>query len=116
MRLELDETHLRIRLTRGEKILAVHGDITIPLAEITSVSVDPDPMQSIRGHLLVGLRVPRRRYLCTSGLGREFWAVRGRRPALQVSFTGRRLRMATISIPDPEGIAERIHLRRRALS
>ena len=85
MRLELDETHLGIHLTRGEKILAVHGDITIPLAEITSVSVDPDPMQSIRGHLLVGLRVPRRRYLCTSGPGREFWAIRGSRPALRVS-------------------------------
>lgn len=116
MRLELDETHLRIHLTHGEKILAVHGDITIPLAEITSVSVDADPMTSIRGHLLVGLRIPRRRYLCTSGFGREFWALRGARPALALSFTGRRLRTATISIPDPEGVAERIHLRRRALA
>lgn len=116
MRLDLDETHLRIRLSPAEKILAMHGDIEIPLAEVTAVSVDPDPMRSIRGHLLAGLRIPRRRYLCTSGVGREFWAIAGGRPALQVSFTGRRLRLATISIADPEAIVERIHLRRRALS
>lgn len=72
--------HLRIVLTRGEK-----------MSPCTATSVHQEPRPGL--------------------LGRS-----RRRPALQVSFTGRRLRMATISIADPEGVAERIHLRRRGLS
>ncbi|WFR72887.1 hypothetical protein P9209_03085 [Prescottella defluvii] len=51
---------LTIRLSRGEKVAALHGDITFPLGYVRDVDVVADAFTNIRGMRAPGLAVPGR--------------------------------------------------------
>ena len=106
MNLELDDTRIAVRLSPFEKVAGITRDVVIPLADVREASVDPTPMQSIRGRILMGLRIPRRYYIART-LGRpEFWALTDAGPALRlITRDGRRV---TASAPDAAGVAQRI--------
>jgi hypothetical protein len=106
MNATLTLTHLEIELTPFERIGGLTGNRAIPRGDITSARIDPDPLRRLRGRLKVGLRIPGTLFVCWTGLGREFWAVRRGVPALHVTVAGeRRPRELTVSTPDAQRIA-----------
>jgi hypothetical protein len=106
MNITLTPTHLNIELTTYEKIGGLSADRSIPRADITSANVDRDPLRTIGSRLKVGLRVPRRLFVCWTDRGRHFWAVRRGLPALHVSVGGAgRVRQVTVSAADAERLA-----------
>lgn len=110
MNVTLTPTHLNVELTTYEKIGGLSGDLSIPRADIASARVDPQPLQTIRGKLKVGLRVPRRIFVCWTDRGRHFWAVRRGLPALHVSVAGDgRLQAITVSSPDAARLAHALN-------
>ena len=70
------DTHLTISLSRWEKLASLHGDLDIPLQDVTAASVDPHPTKSVFGKLKRGLRIPGYAYLATAEHGDHFIAVR----------------------------------------
>jgi hypothetical protein len=116
MDVRLTETHVNIELTPFEKVASLRGDLRIPLKDIAAVEVDRRPFDSLRGRLLRGLRVPRRRYVATSGLGRGrlFWAIDPRWPALKLTLENGRFSEVRATVADPEGLARRIDAARAA--
>jgi hypothetical protein len=110
MNVTLTPTHLNVELRTYEKIGGLSGDRSIPRAAITSASVDADPLATIRRRLKVGLRVPRRLFVCWTDRGRHFWAVRRGLPALHVSVAGDgRLQAITVSSPDAARLAHALN-------
>jgi hypothetical protein len=108
MNLILDNDKLAIRFKPIQKLAGLTGDIVIPLKQIQQAEVDATPMQSIRGRLLMGLRVPRTYYLARtlSKQRPEYWALTDRRPALRIlTRDGRRI---TASADDPAGLVAQI--------
>jgi len=106
MNATLTPTHLDIDLTTYEKIGGLSANRSIPREDITSARVDPDPLRTLRGRVKVGLRIPGTLFVCWTGLGRQFWAVRRGVPGLHVTVAGdRRPRELTVSTPDAERIA-----------
>ena len=112
MNVQVTDSGVRIRLTRLEKALAVHGDVMLPYAAIESAEVDPDPLvrMGIGRWSAVGLRVPRIRFLCTTGWGRELWSI-DRRPALRLHVRQGRLREVTVSVAGATALAEQVSAR-----
>ena len=108
MRIADSDTHLTIHLSPWEKLAGLHGDLCIPLGDITVASVDPHPMPTVVGRLKRGLRIPGYRYLATSDRGRHFIAVRHGEPALHLTLRGMRTREVTVSAPDAERLARRL--------
>lgn len=57
--IEIDDQDLTVRLSLKEKLLALHGSVTVPLVHIRSVDVAPDDCQGIEGEeRFVGLNWP----------------------------------------------------------
>jgi hypothetical protein len=106
MTLELTDDALSVRFSAREKIGALHGDITIPLADIVRAAVDPRPMLSLGRTRRWGLRM-RGGYVCrTEG---QVWALRDGAPALKLHLRGDgRLRRLTISTPDADALLSRL--------
>jgi hypothetical protein len=110
MNVTLTPTHLNVELTTYEKIGGLSGDLSIPRADIASARVDAQPLQTIRGKLKVGLRVPGRIFVCWTDRGRHFWAVKRGLPALHVSIAGQgRPRAVTVSAADAERLAHALN-------
>ncbi|QBJ96597.1 alpha/beta fold hydrolase [Rhodococcus sp. ABRD24] len=82
---------LVLTLTRMEKIAGVHGDVTVPLAQVRDVDVVADAFANIGGTRAPGLAVPRRIRIgtCRGGGARTFVVARGRLPAVRVRTVGR---------------------------
>lgn len=108
MKIADDDTHLTIQLSPWEKLASLHGDLRIPLDDVTLAAVDPEPLHSVHGKLKTGLRLPGYRYLATADRGRHFIAVRRGEPALHLTLRGMRTREVTISTPEAQRIAGRM--------
>lgn len=109
--LETDGDALVVRLSRAEQLLAFRGDVRFPLSAITSVDVEPDPFGALRGIRAPGTGWPGviaygvRRY---AG-GRDFAAVRSKRPALRIDLDDSApFARLLISIKDPQAWVEMI--------
>lgn len=115
MNVVLTDTAVRVELTAYEKIGGLRGNLEIPYEHIVAATVDHEPFRSIRGRLKVGLRIPGRLFVCSTGRGRELWAIRRGAPALALTLVeGRRPRRVTVSAADAEALAAAIAGRRRA--
>ncbi|HEY2264758.1 MAG TPA: hypothetical protein VGI96_19200 [Streptosporangiaceae bacterium] len=109
----IDNWDLVIRLTPGEKIWSVHGDIRVRLTDIASVAPDPTPWMSLRGWRMAGLSFPGRAILGTRrhGEGYDFLILHRDQPAVRVTMTSGRFSRFVIGVPagtDPASEAARI--------
>ncbi len=100
-----------VRLSAAEQLLAFRGDVSVPLNAIRSVEVEPDPFGALRGIRAPGTGWPGviaygvRRY---AG-GRDFAAVRSKRPALRIDLDDSSpFARLLISIDDPQAWVEMI--------
>ncbi len=98
---------LTLRLSWPEKVAARHGNIAVPLSAVEAVHVDPRPRVTRPKR---GMRVPGWRTLVfvRTREGREFWQLRGRRPAVVVTLAGVGLRRLAVSSRDAEGVVSAI--------
>jgi hypothetical protein len=109
----IDNWDLVIRLTQGEKIWSVHGDIRVRLTDIASVAPDPTPWTSLRGWRMAGISFPGRAILGTRrhGEGYDFLILHRDQPAVRVTMTSGRFSRFVIGVPagtDPASEAARI--------
>ena len=80
--LQVTPDRVVLRLTATEKLAAVHGDLAVPRAAITTVELVEDGIGAARGLRAPGLGIPGRRKLGTwrSRTGRQFVDVRRAQP------------------------------------
>lgn len=87
--LVVDRDHVVVRLAVWEKVLALRGNVRLPLSAVRAVSVVPDPAEEVKQYHSWGNPVTlryvygvRRVY----GIGKAFVAMHGRRPAVLVTL------------------------------
>lgn len=109
-RLELDGDTLVLALTGGEKVAALHGDVRVPRAAVTSVDVVEDPIAAIRGLRAPGLALPGRTMIGTwRGRGeRRFVVARRGVPAVRVRLRSEHFDELLVSTDDARAVAESI--------
>jgi hypothetical protein len=101
---------LVLALSRLEKLGAFHGDIRVPLTAVERVDVSAAPFRELRGLRAPGTGVPRRIALGTWRRrdGKDFAALRGRRPGVVVHLREGQFRRLLVSADDAEGVAASI--------
>jgi hypothetical protein len=110
----IEGAELRVRLSTLEKLGAVRGDISIPLATISGVRVSDTPWSELRGIRAPGTGIPGVISLCTRrGKGIcDFAAVYGRAgPAVVIETDGGQFGRLVISSKDAAETADRIKRR-----
>ncbi len=107
----VEAADLVVRLSPLEKLAAFRGNVRVPLAAVKSVEVDPLPWGALRGMRAPGTGIPGviaygvRRF---AG-GKDFAALRSRRPALRVDLDNSSpFGRLVVSVPDPEATAARL--------
>ena len=100
--IELEPDRLHVRLGPLEKLGALHGDLCIPLAAISSVRVDADPFASVRGLRAPGVGVPRVALLGTwrRRRGSSFVAAYRGQPAIVLDVDDERHERVIVSTAD----------------
>jgi hypothetical protein len=111
--LTVDDEHLVVRLTLGEKIWGFHGDVRVPLSSVVSVASDPKPWLGLRGWRMAGVSFVGHAVLGTRrhGDGYDFCILHRDRPAVRVDLRSGRFSRLIIGVPegsDPEAEAARI--------
>ncbi len=109
----VDDEDLVVRLTPGEKLWGVHGDIRIRLSSIVSVAPNLDPWLGLRGWRMAGVNFAGHTALGTRrhADGYDFCILHRDRPAVQVDVASGRFARLVISVPegrDPQSEAARI--------
>ena len=109
----VDNWDLVIRLTPGEKIWGLHGDIRVRLTDIVSVAPDPTPWTGLRGWRMAGISFPGRAVLGTRrhGEGYDFLILHRDQAAVRVDMAAGRFSRFVIGVPagtDPAAEAARI--------
>ena len=104
--LVVSDDSLTIRLSAGEKIMALHGDVTVPRSAVTSLRAVADPWNELRG-IRFGTGVPGSIALGTwrgSGFA-DFVALRGSGSGVVVTLTGQRFDRLLVTGPLPSDAA-----------
>jgi hypothetical protein len=85
---EVHDQGLRLRLTRLERLLALHGDVSVPWSAVTGLEVVPDAYAAVVGWRAPGLGIPGLRLLGTwrTSHGSEFVDVTGHLPGVRVGL------------------------------
>jgi hypothetical protein len=101
-----------LKLSRGERILAVHRDVRVPLRAVKSVDVVDDPIHQIQGlkprnfKVFGGYWPGRFAYgsFFDGAVGRLlFAAVNGRKPrGLEITLNGAKYTRVIVSLDDPD--------------
>ncbi len=105
-----DERVLTLRLTTGEKVAALHGDLTAPLSAVRHVEVVPDALAATKGLRAPGLALPGSRKIGTwRSKGHKMFVVARRgEPAVRVELEGQPYATLLVSSPDAPQVARRI--------
>lgn len=105
--ISISGSELHIRLTLGEKVAALRGDLRVPLSRIAAVGVEQHPFEAVRGVRAPGVAIPRRTAIGTwqHRSGTDVALLHGSGPAVRIelvdSVTGRRrLRRVFVSSED----------------
>jgi hypothetical protein len=109
----IDDWDLVVRLTLGEKIWGLHGNIRVRLPSVVSVAADPRPWTDLRGWRMTGISFVGHAVLGTRrhGSGYDFCVLHGNLPAVRVDVSSGRFSRLVISMPeggDAEAEAARI--------
>lgn len=98
---------VRIQLTRGEKIAALHGDLDLPRAAVRSAEVVADGPAAVTGLRAPGLALPGRVKIGTwrGRGGPRFAVVRRGQPTLRLGLEGTRYTSVLVSTPDAAELA-----------
>ena len=105
--ISMTNDEVRVELTRGEKLAALHGDVRVPRSAVRDIRVDDDPLAAVRGLRAPGLNLPRRKKIGTwRGRGhRQFVVARQGMPAVRVLLEGTKFDELIISTPDADAVA-----------
>ncbi|CAN3128710.1 Bacterial Pleckstrin-like y domain-containing protein [Mycobacterium sp. smrl_JER01] len=105
--LERNGPDLELRLTLGEKIAGLHGDIRVPLSAVTAIEVVDEPLPAVAGVRAPGLHWPGRTKIGTwRRKGRKTFAVaRVGSPAVQIELDGENYDRLVVSVADAQASA-----------
>lgn len=112
--INLTSDTLQIAFSTREKVAGLLRDITVPLADIVSVAVEPDGLRAARGIRAPGLALPGRRKIGTwrrreqGRSSRTAVCVRRAEPALRVMLRGTTWDQLLIGHPEAARFAGRI--------
>ncbi|MFZ0041785.1 MAG: hypothetical protein WAK93_10795 [Solirubrobacteraceae bacterium] len=102
----LEGDELVVCLSGAEQMAAMRGDVHVPLSDVQTVSVDPDPWCALRGVRAPGTGLPG---MVAYGVRRltgdrpDFAAVHGRGPAVRIELGPRAtFRRLLVTVEDPE--------------
>lgn len=105
---------LIVRLTGIERLVAMHGDVRVPLDAVLDISTEPDPWCELRGIRSPGTGFPG---VIAYGVRRltgdrpDFAAVWGRRPAVRVQLApGAPFARLLVTVADPAATVEALRL------
>jgi hypothetical protein len=101
---------LVVQMREVEKLEAVHGEVSVPLASVTSVEVLDDALGAVHG-MRVGTGIPGRMAIgtFTSRSAHQFAVVHhDTRRGVRVSLHDARFDELVIGCDDPEAVAARI--------
>ena len=109
----VDDENLVVRLTLGEKIGSLHGNIRVRLSAVIRVAPDPMPWLGLRGWRMAGISFTGYAVLGTRrhGTGYDFCILHRDRPAVRVDVASGRFSRLIVSVPeggDPEAEAARV--------
>lgn len=108
--LTLHDGELVLGLSGWEKAGALHGDIRVPLGNVTDVTVSAQPFRDLRGMRAPGAGLPGVIALGTFRYhgGKEFAALYRRKAAVIVSLRDEPFARLLVSAEDPDAIAATI--------
>lgn len=108
--IQLTPSELTVQLTRFEKIAGLLRDIEVPLSDVGTVDVVPDPLTAPRGLRAPGLGLPGVRKIGTwrAPGERTMVCVRRGQPAVRVRLRGQRFDTLLIGDDDATALATRI--------
>ena len=115
--ISVDRDVIRVKLHGWERVWALRGGVTIPLARVRSVEIAPPDLRP------KGLRAPGA-YLpgvIAAGTWRwrgvkEFWSVRNKQKALALNLSGGGYTRVVVQVDDPAAVAAEIEQARARLS
>ena len=101
---------LVLRLSRREKLGALHGDLRVPLSAVERVSVSPAPFRELKGMRAPGAGLPGVIALGTWRYpgGKDLVALYRRKPGVIVELRDARYRRLLVSADDADEIAAAI--------
>ena len=112
---EVHDDAFRLRLTRFERLLALHGDLVVPWAAVTGAEVVPDAYAAVAGLRAPGLGLPRLRLLGTwrTPRGAEFVDVTRHLPGVRLALRDQPFVSVLVGTADAEALAALVgrHLR-----
>ena len=105
--IEVHDDELRLRLTRFERLLALHADVAVPWAAVTGVEVVPDAYTAVVGVRAPGLGLPGLRLLGTwrTPRGPEFVDVTGHAPGVRIGLRNQPFVSLLVSSTDADALA-----------
>jgi hypothetical protein len=112
--LVVEGDELVLRLSRGEKLESLHGDLRAPLSSVRSIEVLDDAHQPADHGFKVGERIPGVSEVAVvhADGGRIFAAVHHGTPrGLRIEFEGADFDAWIVGCPSPESVKERLQQR-----
>jgi hypothetical protein len=102
--LETTDDTVTVKLTGAEKLEAVHGDLTVPRAAVTSVRAVPDGMAEVHGLRMPGAGIPGVIMVGTfrSPEATTFAVCHGEKPAVVIELSGERYDKIVVTVDNPE--------------
>ena len=106
-RLTTSDGSVTLALTRTERLVGFHGDITAPLASITAVRAADDLWDELRGVRAPGIGIPGVLLVGSlrGGFGRDFAAIHRPGSGVVLEFDGEPFRRWVVSLEDRHGVA-----------
>jgi hypothetical protein len=105
---------VRVKLSRIERLAALHGDVAFPLDLVSRAEGVPEGLAAVRGLRAPGLGIPGVVMLGTTrhAGGKDFCAVRGRGPAILIELDGHPFARILVSTPEPDLLIDALGLPR----
>ena len=97
-------------MSRLERLGALHADVRVPVASVTSVRSVPRAIDEIRGIRAPGTGVPGAVMIGTTrgDFGRDFCVVRGRGPGIVITLSNAPFQRVVVSADDAASEAARL--------
>ncbi len=114
-RVEIDGLDLVVRLSRAERIFALHGDVVVPKNAVQHVELVDEPLRSVHGLRIPGTAIPRRLALGTWRRRNHQWdfvAAYRHRPGVVIELedTMQRFARLIVSTDGAEAVAAAVGL------